>query len=493
MIYQKHYNIRGILLIDIMIAFSLALLFIVAVTSATAYSRDIFYQAKSKEQILDVYETNLASGNGGLNTRPYGNDREETAYSSSTFVSIQLARDVVTGISSQYPLCSVDFTDNSTVGSFDWWKYQTGMAATAVEGPSNIRIYITQYPLPIPATIPLTHLEVRGNIAYVSTDSNVTSDPDLYIIKLPFTEGSSGADSLIVGNSMTGSSTVSNSTVNGSSILSSINTGPGIVDFSIVGKYIYAVAPSTAAELHIIRQDLDHALSLVKKYQLSLPYATATPALGSSIAFSNNYIYLGTEKWAGEEFNVIDVTNPISPVRRSGMEMNTRVGDIFVNGGKAYISSPDQQQLKIMDISDPTHPVTSNGFSPSGWQRQEGTVSSIFEGRLDFGRTSGGYNVTTDYEAFTFATSSPFNPYAYKSVDMPGGIYGILSDRSYDYMITRQAGKEFQIFGHSSNASLSLRLALPTLPQSMTCYRDKIYILSHTSLDIYQIQIMKNY
>ncbi len=472
-------------------AFSLALIFIIAITSATAYSREIFNQAKSKEQILEDYDVTVSTGSGDVTSRPYGNDRRETIYSSSTFVSIVSVSDAGGSpganveIPSQYPLCSVDFIDRTIVGSYDWWKRQAqaAMATSTTTAPLRLNIALTKYPLPIPTTILITHLEVRGNIAYVSADSNVTSDPDLYVIKLPFDE--SGSDYY---NPVAGSSTV-----NGSTILSSINSGPGITNFSIAGKYIYAAAPSTAAELHIIQQGPNHALSLVKKYQLSLPYATATPALGSSIAFSNDKIYLGTEKWVGEEFNIIDVTNPALPAKKSGMEIGTRVGDIYINGDKAYVSSPDQQQLKIIDISNPLLPIVQNGFGPSGWQRQEGLVSNIFEGRLDFGRTSGGYNVTTDHEAFTFATSSPLNQSAYKSTDMPGGVYGILSDRYYEYVITRQIGNEFQIFDHNMNASSSSRFALPTSPQSMTCYRDKIYILSHTSPNIYQIQIIENH
>ena len=262
------------------------------------------------------------------------------------------------------------------------------------------------------------------------------------------------------------------------------------MSFSIAGKYIYAAAPSTAAELHIVKQDDNHDLSLLKKFQIPLPYATATPALGSSIAFMNDNIYLGTEKWSGDELNVIDVSNPTLPVKRSGMEIGSKVSDIYVNNGKAFVSSPSEQQLKIIDLTDPLHLTIQNGFSPTGWQRQEGIVSTIFEGRLDFGRTSGGYNVTADHEAFTFATSSPLNLIAYKSVDMPGGVYGMFSDRSHEYVITRQTGSEFQVFDHSMSASSSSKFSLPSSPQMMTCYRDKIYVLSRTMPAIYEIQIM---
>jgi len=470
MISPKHYSTKytikgreGIILIDMLLALSLGLVFMIAITDATAYSRDIFYKAKDRNAELDEYEIAATLHHDRLTVRPYGNDREESIYSSSslTFTSVygQLPSNLNT--TDQHALCSVDFSDHSIAGSYEWQVNRDESTSTY-----DLNASIDTYALPLSSTLPLTDLEVRGDIAYVSADSNSASDPDMYVFRL----GERGDATLI----------------------SSLNTGPGIAGFALAGTYIYAAAPSTAAQLHVIEQNSSRNLSFVAKYRLPLPYATATPALGSSVAYEDGKIYLGTEKWVGDEFSVIDVSNPAVPAKLAGIETGAKISDIFVHLGTAYVSGADQQQLRIIDVHDSSHPVVEAGFSPSGWQRQEGETSYLFEGRLDFGRTAGGYNIVGDPEAFTAASSSPFDALGFKYVDMPGGVYGIISDRLREFIITRQAGREFQIFDHTMNASSSLHFSLPTMPQALTCYGDKIYVLSHTSPAIYEITISHN-
>lgn len=471
MISQKHYNIKdvrdgcaGTILVDMLLALSLGLVFIIAITDATSYSRDIFYKAKYRSAQLDFYELEAPFSGHGLIVGPYGNDREESIYSSSSLVFASIYAEQRSNLHAidQHALCSVDFSDHSVAGSYEWQSSRDERTSTY-----GLVANINAYALPLAATLPMTDLEVRGDIAYVSSDSNSASDPDMYVFRF----GDHGDTTLI----------------------SSLNTGPGIASFAMAGKYIYAAAPSTAAQLHIIQQDSSHGLSLVSKYRLPLPYATATPALGSSLAYEEGNIYLGTEKWAGDEFSVIDVSNPSVPVKLSGIETGGKVSDIFVHSGVAYVSGADQQQLRVVNVHDPNNPIVEAGFSPSGWQRQEGETSSVFEGRLDFGRTTGGYNVIGDPEAFTMASSTPFDALGFKYVDMPGGVYGIISDRLHEYIITRQAGREFQIFDHTMSASSSVRFSLSTMPQILTCYGDKIYVLSHTSPTIYEITVSRNH
>jgi hypothetical protein len=471
MIFPKHYNTKyimkncgGIILIDMLLALSLGLIFIIAIMDVTAYSRSIFYKAKNKNANLDTYENSVILGNSDFVTRAYGNYREEMLFSSSSlmFDSIYSGSQSAADKVDQHALCSVDFSDDSVVGSYQWMKNQSD-STTTYDLTVNIRTYL----LSLNPAIPLTDLEVRDNMAYISSDSNSATDPDIYVFRL---ENNKDA-----------------------TLISSLNTGPGIGGFVVAGNYIYAVAPSTAGQLHVIKQNSTRGLSLVDRYRLPLPYATATPALGSSIAYEEGKVFLGTEKWAGEEFSMIDVSNPLVPERSSGIETGGKISDIFVNEGRVYISGVDQQQLRIVDIHDPSNVVVETSFSPLGWQRQEGKISSIFEGRLDFGRTAGGYNVLGDHEAFTIATSNPFIAANFKTMDMPGGVYGIISDRLHEFIITRQAGKEFQIFDHTMSSSSSVQFSLPTSPQTMTCYGNKIYILSHTYPAIYAVTITRNH
>jgi hypothetical protein len=346
----------------------------------------------------------------------------------------------------------VDFFGKNVVGSYQSVNI------------NPISISITPIMLPINPLLPLTDLQVRNGIAYVSDDSSTASDPDIFIVDVK--------------------------DKNNPKVLSSINTGPGIATFAIAGMRIYAAAASVAAQLHIIRMDSLSSLALESKYKLSPPYATATEPIASAIFFDKNKIYLGTEKWDGDEFSVIDISNPTVPIKIGGLETGSKINGIFVRDNLAYIADSDEKQLRIVDVSQPAMPMLTDSFSPSGWSRQEGKRVSSFEGALDFGRTSGGYNITSDYEAFEWASASSSLSMITSpshSVDIPGGVYGIVTDRSHIYLATRQVNKEFQIFDRSLSTTTALAYSLPVAPQTLTCDGDHLYILAATAPVIYEI------
>ena len=473
MIFRKYYKNNGIIILDILIALALAALFIAIIATASIDAHSIFDNAKDRNLLLKEYE----AGIGISSTILYGNDHFQTnieniSTSSKTRFS-QIKMNTYSDLLDKAgtPLCAVDFVNKNIVGSYIF-DYTSNFIKS-----NSITASITPILLPINPLLPLTDLEVRNGIAYIGIDSSTASDQDFLIVDIKNSDSPK--------------------------IVSSINTGPGIISIALAGKRIYAGAPSTAAQLHIIRLDGLNNLILEKKYKLPLPYATATAPLSSSIFYSNNYIFLGTEKWEGEEFNIIDVTDPLVPFKVGGLEINSKVNDILVQDNLAYIASGNQEQLLVVDIRNLEQPIIKEIFSPSGSSRQDGKVISSFENVLNFGRTSGGYNIIGDHEAFgwlqnpfidfdissttiTHSTSS-LESINSKSIDIPGGVYGIISDRSNIYLATRQINKEFQIFNHNFEASTSIGYSLPIAPQMMTCDGDKLYILAHTAPIIYKI------
>ena len=507
MIYQKHYNIRGVILIDILLALSVCLIFVITLSESSTYSRDIFYRAKERSLLIDSYDEISDSRSGqsianfsttiqstssqGLIAQvgiiPYGNHLDEidtfisTIPSSSTSAGFSLPMIKFTSISayssstdplSDQPVCAVDFGDRTVVGSYEWYKNRDAYSTRNASGLSGININIVTYTLPISPSIPLTDVQVRNDIVYITADSSVPLDPDIFVFRI-----------------------LQNTGVN---LLTYLNTGPGLSSLSVAGKYIYGSAPSTAGQLHIMIQSPSHALSLIKRFQLPLPYATATPALGSTVSYANDLIYIGTEKWIGDELLSIDVHDPLSPNRLAGYEIGSKVNDIYILDNIAYVSTASEKQLQMFDLSNIGMFGPLSSFSPAGWQRQEGKITTLFENALSFGRTSGGYNTVTEHELFQYATSTSstimgsYTLPSYKSLDVPGGVYGILRDRQSIYVITRQIGNEFQIFSNELNASTSMRYSLPSSPQAMTCYLDKIYVLSHTKPELYEISINRN-
>ena len=448
-----------------MLAFSLAAIFIVVITGSSSSARIIFERANGRQEVIRSFgtSTDMTTYPPYLLVRPYGNDQMEHIFSTTTASGAEIffnKIDTTTSLSDYIgtPLCSVDFLGH------DLEYGENGM----IVNTKNIKI--TPIPLPINPLLPLTDFQVRDGVAYISSNSSTVSDSDLLVVDFR--------------------------DIVRPKLLSSINTGPGISAITLVGNRIFAAADSTSAQLHVIR--LEDAtgialgptsLVLEKKYKLPLPEASTTPSHGSTVFFYKNKIYLGTDKWNGEELSIIDVSDPINPLKVGVFEMNGKVKDIFVHGAFAHVAGSDQQQFRTLEVSDPTNPRMVSSLSPSGWSRQEGTAVSLFENAVDFGRTSGGFNIVADHEFFT----------ASSSLDMPGGVYGIIQDRFHTYLATRQVDKEFQIFESRSSGSVSehfatstsLAFSLPVAPQKMMCDGNHIYILAGTAPVIYEVSFVK--
>lgn len=480
----------GVILIDILVALALGAAFVASVAHASHSARDMFETAREREYALDVYEAhkeefvgmmphdlrsvtispdilNISSTTAFQSTtieavaRWYGNDMVETVISIlGDSYHMRRAGPIVFNAVRAYPfgageevlgtpLCTVDFAHFDLVGSY---KYQHPDLHAPVAS-------IVPVSLPIDPLVPLMDIEVRNGIAYIASDSAVASDPDLIVVDI--------------------------SNTNDPTLVSTINTGPGIASVALVGKHIFAAAASTAAQLHIIRfESLDIPI-LEKKYQLTLPYATATPPFASSIYYDDGLIYLGTEKWIGNEFVIIDVASSTAPIELGGLEIGAKVLDIAVREGAAYIAAAGQNQMIGVDIQNPQNPIAINKFSPSGWERQEGKSVLTFEENLVFGRTSGGFNIKADHELFMGSAFADVDPDL--SVDIAGGVYGIIADRRNVYAASRGAGKELAVFDRSFTASSSYSFALPAPAQAMTCDGDRLYILASGAPVIYQV------
>ena len=479
---KQHTNIHprladGLILVDILTALALATMFVALITRSTIETYDMFVFADERNKLLNIYEihqdefadlvpyesrlimvppTNQGDGTTTItaSARWYGNERIETSikvfrdgytklYSPfASFTAIHGSSEVLDGDVSGTSLCTAEFMEKQ-----------------------DIKPTIKPIVLPIDRALSLTDIEVRNGVAYISVDSTIASDPDLFILNIR------DADHPIV--------------------LSSINTGPGISSITLAGARVYAAAASSAAQLHIIRLlSLDTPI-LEKKYQLPLPQASTSPPYGISIAYDRGKVYLGTEKWDGEEFTIIDISLIANPTKIGGLEIGNQVQDIAINQNNAYIVGPGHNQLRRIDISDLNNPALQNSFSSSGWERQEGNVVTIFEDALNIGRTSGGFNIVADHEVFSWATTSKISLSDYISLDRKGGIYGLVIDRSHVYFVSRDINREFQIFNRDLSTTTATFYSLPAIPGRLVCDNSSLYLLAHEAPVIYQIIFKK--
>ena len=154
-------------------------------------------------------------------------------------------------------------------------------------------------------------------------------------------------------------------------------------------------------------------------------------AVGNSIFYKNGLVYLGLSKSdVGPEFHIIDVGNGIAggsasnPVYLSGFNIGNGVNKIFVKGDYAFIASPNEEELKILNIKDPFNIYKHSGLDASGGKNNFGNGKSVVSvgDRVYLGRTllsdgdefyifdmSGGVPILPSLKSFNILNSNKNN------------------------------------------------------------------------------------
>ncbi len=291
-----------------------------------------------------------------------------------------------------------------------------------------------------------TNIEVRNSVIYLTTDSNVQSQSDFFIID----------------------STDFISPI----IISSLNTGPGLSSIAVAGPYVYAANTGSISQLQIIDIHDRKNPFLISQLKVPFPEASSTPPKANSIFYKDSFIYLGTSKWDGPEFYIIDISNPMIPKIVGNFETNTLINDIYIYENIAYLATSDNLQMRILDISNKSQPILTDSFSPSGWQTQGGKAIDFFEGKLALGRTVGGFNNISNHEGFIFSTSTNLNNFI--SHDILGGIYDFLIRSSHIFLATHSPSAEFQIWDSTFSTKI-FEKKLGFQPLSFSCDWSNIF------------------
>ena len=175
-------------------------------------------------------------------------------------------------------------------------------------------------------------------------------------------------------------------------LLGSTQTGYGLMDVRVSGKYAYVAVHSTSvADPQLIVIDISDASNPTVVAHLRTSGGTSA-TYASTITYYKQKIYLGLTKNTGKEVRVIDVSNPLLPVEvGTGFETNTKVNQIVIKDDVMYIASALNNQAYIVDISDPLNPVQSNPVvqtfvDPSGTQEWSGQTVAFFGTKLYVGR-----------------------------------------------------------------------------------------------------------
>jgi len=151
---------------------------------------------------------------------------------------------------------------------------------------------------------------------------------------------------------------------------------------------------------------------------------TLSPGGNSSdVAVSDDGRYAFVADYGGG-LQVVDVTNPLQPQRvGNGLAVSGGASRVAVSGDRVYLASSGQQNahLSIIDVSNPAHP------------EQLGTVPGLFEGSLD---SYGDFVLLPSLSLGLLVVdlTDPSHPVTEATVNTPGGVSSVCRVGNLVYM-----------------------------------------------------------
>lgn len=296
-----------------------------------------------------------------------------------------------------------------------------------------------------------TDVDVFAGRAYLTTDSGTMSDHDFYILD------------------------VSDPSLSPLPILSSINTGYGLHELHVTKDYAYVANDSINGQLQIIDIQDPHNPLLINTFKL--PNVTGANSVGNSIFYFNKMIYLGlTSTTTGPEFNIINVSDSTNPALEGGYDIGHQVNSIFVKDGFAYIASPNNNELIILDISDPSTPTLIANINLSD-NSANGKSIDVVGDTLFLGRTVGASPSTRELQLINILDKT--NPIILNSMDINSTINALKIRGNLAFMTINKTASStvgFQVWDLNTKTLYGSNPIEQTSPGGMDCEGNLLYV-----------------
>jgi len=235
---------------------------------------------------------------------------------------------------------------------------------------------------------------------------------------------------------------------NNPTVIAFIDTGPGLNVIDVTTDYAYVGNDDKNSQLQILAITGPVVPDLKSTYQL--PGVSGNDAIGNSIFFYDNKVYMGTKEASGPEFHIIDVTDPVSPVSLGSKEINADVNAIQVKGDYAYLAtSDDTKELQIWDISDPANITSAGNFDAVGGG--DGKSAYLLGTKLYLGRISDGNN-----ELNILDVANPAVIQSLGSQLIGADVNDLRVRDNLAFVGTSDANREFQAWDISDPANITL-------------------------------------
>jgi len=284
-----------------------------------------------------------------------------------------------------------------------------------------------------------TGVDVQSKMVYMTSVASSEAKEDFYVI-----DASDGEHPVMHG---------------------SIDTSYGLNALEAEGQYAYATVDpkwSETTQLQVIDiSDPDN------------PFVAAAITLtgdgaqqGRAIAISGSYAYVSVDAHAGDEFYIIDISDPLNPTSVGSYDIGANVNGIDITDHYAYLATAlNNAELVVLDVSSPSHPVLETTEDLSGSNDALDVYINPQDDRAYIGRAES--KTFGEVELNILDVSDPTTPIERSEYDYGFGIQTLLAADELLFTATGKANLEFQIYNVSDALNVAYYSGL-NFPQVIT-------------------------
>ena len=253
---------------------------------------------------------------------------------------------------------------------------------------------------------------------------------------------------------------------------SSFSTTYGLTDVAVAGLEAYVTADSAVAQMLVI--DLSDYTNLDPSKIKARVDLTIPPdaAVGKTLTYADEKLYVGLTKSDGKEFRVIDVSTPSSPSAVGpGYEVGAAVNEILIDKNVAYLTTASTTPLIVLDISNPASPTPLEEYAPPPSVLFGKSLALNPDGtRLYFGRTGGNANP----KLLAFDPADLSTPAWTMNSGANSGVYTMTLRSHLLFITTADPNDGLQVWDVSNPSAPPARFDTSPLPiqQSLTAGTD---------------------
>jgi hypothetical protein len=215
-----------------------------------------------------------------------------------------------------------------------------------------------------------------------------------------------------------------------------IASNPSANDVYTVGNRAYVVSSAAGNDFHVI--DITNPSAPTEIGSLNLP------TTANSVFVSGNYAYV-VSSVTGDDFHIIDIRDTEALAVVSSLNLPTSANDVFVQGRYAYVVTDNVgDDFHIIDISNPIAPQIVGEI-----ELPDSGTSIKVRGQYAYVTTNG-----TDEDFHVIDISSPSTPTTTDSLLLADAAKDVVIKDNYAYVVSNSDGDDLHIINISDPSAV---------------------------------------